>query len=81
VPETFSICLDLDRDEVLALLSYIAIGLHILAIAGGNGGSLSPDEFNSHLGNINADAADRLTQKLTAAIQPSNPDEGSNPNS
>jgi hypothetical protein len=81
VPETYNISLNLDRDEVLALLSYIAIGLHVLAIARGDGGSLSPDEFNSHLGYINADAADRLTQKLTAAIRPSNLDEGSNPSS
>ena len=81
MPENSKFNLNLDREEVLALLSYIAIGLHVLAIAGGNGGSLSPDELNSHLDNINADGADRLTQKLTAAIRPSNPDGGSNPNS
>ena len=77
MPENSRFSLDLDREEVLALLSYIAIGLHILAIAGGNGGSLSPDELNSHLNNINADGADRLTQKLTAAIRLSNRDDGS----
>ena len=77
MPNNSKFRLDLDRDEVLALLSYIAIGLHILAIAGGNGGSLSPDELNSHLNNINADGADRLTQKLTAAIRFSNRDDGS----
>ena len=81
MPEICNISLDLDREEILALLSYIAIGLHVLAIAGGNGGSLSPDELSTHLDYINADGADRLTQKLTAAIRPCHRDVGSNPSS
>jgi len=73
VPDFNNILLNLDRDEVLALLAYISVGLHVSSIAVDEGAPLSPHELNIHLSYINADGADRLTQKLTAAIELSNP--------
>jgi hypothetical protein len=56
--------LELDREELLALLSYIALGLNFSAAYSGEGGFLSRHEIGLHLSYINADGAARLTAKL-----------------
>ena len=56
------------REELLALLSYIALGLNFSAVYSGEGGFLSPHEIGLHLGSINADGATRLTTKLATAV-------------
>lgn len=81
VSNFIDIQLDLDREELLALLSYVAVGLHVLAIASGGEGSLSPHELSVYLSNIDADGAVRLTLKLTAAIRLSNRGTRSKPDS
>jgi len=60
--------LELDREELLALLSYIALGLNFSAAYSGEGGFLSPHEIGLHLSYINADGAARLTAKLATAV-------------
>ena len=63
-----TIHLELDREELLALLSYIALGLNFSAAYSGEGAFLSPHEIILHLGYINADGATRLTAKLATAV-------------
>lgn len=60
--------LELDGEELLALLSYIAVGLNFSAAYSGKGRFLSPHEIGLHLGYINADGAARLTAKLATAV-------------
>src|SRR3954453_3251985 len=60
--------LELDREELLALLSYIALGLNFSAAYSGEGGFLSPHEIDLHLSYINADGVARLTAKLATAV-------------
>jgi hypothetical protein len=59
--------LDLDRDELLALLSYMTIGLNYSAICSGEGSFLSPNEIALHLTFINSQGAERLQAKVAAA--------------
>ena len=63
-----TIHLELDREELLALLSYIALGLNFSAAYSGEGGFLSPHEIGLHLSYINTDGATRLTAKLATAV-------------
>jgi len=60
--------LELDREELLALLSYIALGLNFSAVYSGEGGFLWPHEIGLNLGSSNADGARRLTTKLATAV-------------
>jgi hypothetical protein len=56
--------LELERKELLALLSYMALGSNFCAIATGEGGFLSPDEVSMHMMNVNTNAAKRFAAKL-----------------
>jgi hypothetical protein len=66
--DAITVHLELDGEELLALLSYIALGLNFSATYSGEGGFLSPHEIGLHLGYINADGAARLTMKLATAV-------------
>jgi hypothetical protein len=56
-----------DREELLALLSYMAIGLNYSAQCSREGAFLSTDEITMHLKFINSPGAERLQAKVAAA--------------
>jgi hypothetical protein len=65
--------LDLDREELLALLSYMTIGLNYAAFCSGERAFLSATEIDLHLKLTNSQRVEGLQAKVSIAVEAVDP--------